>query len=204
MSDGRAILAVEPQSLLLDSVKALSDENKRTLGMLPYGAIDQCAENGTILACVDPEHPDVALAYAIFRLTREEVKLTQLAVASDQRRRGVARALVDELSTRYPAARGVKVKCRRDYDAARFWPRAGFVALGDVQGRAKDGHQLTVWWKDHGHSDLLSWNGPSAGLVSVAVDANVYFDLSGEAFRGHRGERVWPPDCAAQRIGRPS
>jgi GNAT superfamily N-acetyltransferase len=175
-----SFVTVQQDSALFQSVLTLGDQNKQTLGLLPYGAILEYAQKGTILACIDPAHPDTALGYALYSLPREKVKLTHLVVSEDHRKSGLAMLLMDELSKQTSDRRGIRVKCRRDYvTATAFWPRAGFSAIRDVNGRGKDGHLLTIWWKDHGHADLLSWDGPRFNQVSIGIDANVYYDLIG-------------------------
>ena len=67
--------------------------------------------------------------------------------------------------------------CRRDYPASSMWPELGFVAQGDLVGRGAGGDRLTVWWRDHGHADLMTWAGAPASVTPVILDANVFIDL---------------------------
>ena len=87
-------------------------------------------------------------------------------VARHDRRRGIARLLVDELTYRYGDRRGITVRCRRDFEANKMWLHLGFVALGDRPGRSIEGHPLTTWWRDHGHPDLMTWDGATSCCFS--------------------------------------
>ena len=163
-------------SALLGQVFALGESNKELLGVLPYAAWDEYAADGRIVAAVT-QAGDLA-GYCAFRLPRNEVILTHLVVSPEWRGTGIAQALVLELSARYRDRRGLRAKCRRDYEAHSAWPRLGFVPVGDRPGRGRDGTPLTMWWRDHGHADLLSWQGSTASVTSVVMDANVFFDLN--------------------------
>lgn len=170
-----ALVDVEPRSPLLDGVMLLGDSERRYLNLLTHSAWDDYAEAGHVLAAVDPDGS--LLGYAVYRLPRTEVVLAHLVVAPAARSRGVARALVDELSTRHRDRRGIKARCRRDYPANLIWPKLGFVAQSDAPGRSKVGYHLTAWWRDHAHPDLLTWEGPTESTLPVVMDANVFFDL---------------------------
>ncbi len=70
---------------------------------------------------------------------------------------------------------GIKLKCRRDFDAHRQWPKWGFVAKESTVGRGADNAELVIWRLDHNRVDLLSAVLPRKTLV--AIDANVFLDL---------------------------
>src|SRR5699024_2133702 len=100
------------------------------------------ANDGRILAAVE-KAPGTGgarvVGYAAFRLPRQEVALAHLVVTVGARGMGIARRLVDELSTRHSDRRGIRAKCRRDYPASSMWPELGFVAQGDLRGRSTAG-----------------------------------------------------------------
>jgi GNAT superfamily N-acetyltransferase len=93
---------------------ALGDKNKRTLGFLPHKAYEQASAAGTLLAVV--EHGQV-MAYALYSLPRQVVRLTHLCVSGDARGRGLARLLITAISERHADRFGITLKCRNDYDA---------------------------------------------------------------------------------------
>jgi len=177
------LLSVAASDALFEDVFALGESHKQTVGMLPRQAWQEYADAGRLLAAVESvagaPSPRV-IGYAAFRLPRQEVTLAHLVVHPDARGRGIARRLVDELSSRYAERRGIRAKCRRDYPASAMWPELGFVAQGDLPGRGATGERLTVWWRDHGHPDLMTWAGAPASVTPAVIDANVFIDLHSE------------------------
>lgn len=165
---------------LFEDVFALGESHKQSVGMLPRQAWRDYADGGQLLVAVETSADSArgrVLGYAAFRLPRQEVALAHLVVSPADRGRGVARMLVEYLSNRYADRRGMRAKCRRDYPANTMWPELGFVAQGDLPGRGSDGARLTVWWRDHGHADLMTWSGAPASVTPVVIDANVFLDL---------------------------
>lgn len=173
-----------PNTPLLKQVIALGDSQSKTLGLLPYSAWRDYALKQRVLVAVaarsEESAPDPVLGYAAFRLPRQEVVLTHLVVNPRHRGHGVARALVRELTARYSSRSGIAARCRRDYPADKMWPKLGFVSRGDRPGRSAAGHPLTMWWYDHGHPDLIAWQGASPAVLAVVIDANVFIDLHGK------------------------
>jgi predicted nucleic acid-binding protein/GNAT superfamily N-acetyltransferase len=178
------LVTVGSNDSLFGHVFALGESQKRLLGMLPKDAWIEYADDGRLLAAVeaneDPAQRRV-LGYAAFRLPRQRVVLAHLVVRPDCRGAGIARMLVDQLSLRYPDRRGILAKCRRDHKASSAWPALGFIAQGDLPGRGNTPAQLTVWWRDHGHPDLMTWAGAPASLIPVVIDANVFLDIHTDA-----------------------
>jgi GNAT superfamily N-acetyltransferase len=179
-----SVAAADP---LFEDVFTLGESHKQTVGMLPRQAWQEYADGGRLLVAVEPgaAGPRV-VGYAAFRLPRQEVALAHLVVHPKARGRGIARRLVDELSARYGDRRGIRAKCRRDYPASAMWPELGFVAQGDLKGRGAAGERLTVWWRDHGHPDLMTWAGAPASVTPAVIDANVFIDLHSETAGDHR------------------
>lgn len=182
-------VSVTASNPLFESVFALGESQKQVVGMLPRLAWQEYADDGRLMVAVESA-PGEALprvvGYAAFRLPRQEVVLAHLVVNPADRGRGIARQLVDTLSKRYAARRGIRVKCRRDYPASSMWPELGFVAQGDLPGRGAGGAQLTVWWRDHGHPDLMTWPGAPASVTPAVIDANVFIDLHSDSAGDHR------------------
>ncbi|HVF04926.1 MAG TPA: GNAT family N-acetyltransferase [Frankiaceae bacterium] len=170
---------IGPEHPLYPDVIALGDRNRRSLGLLPHDAYRDYAENGRLLIATADRRDGSQrlLGYALYRLPRNEVVLAHLVVASDVRGGGIARKLVYELSERYAARRGILAQCRRDWAANSIWPRLGFVAWGERPGRGAKAMPLTLWWRDHGHPDLMTWVGAQGGSLPVVMDANIFFDL---------------------------
>ncbi|WP_373123061.1 GNAT family N-acetyltransferase [Mycobacterium marinum] len=170
-------------SELLHAARSLGDSQSQYLGLLPYAAWEEYASEQRILCAMEEtatsDSAERLVGYTAFRLPRQTLALTHLAVAPSMRRQGVAQQLIDELRRRYPDRKGISARCRRDYPASRAWPRLGFVARGDRKGRSADGHLLTDWWYDFGHPDLLTWEGGAQSTTPVVIDTNVFLALHG-------------------------
>lgn len=168
------IVVVDPQDR--DSVAAaiqLGNAAKKTLGHLPWAAYDAAAEDGTLLLAVRDER---VIGYALYALTRNRVRLTHLCVDPDARKQGVAKHLIEEISSRHHEHLGILARCRNDYDLASAWLKLGFTPRGERRGRGKTGQPLTDWWRDHNHEHLYSID-PEAVLVRAAIDMNILRNL---------------------------
>ena len=163
---------------------ALGDKNKRTLGFLPHKAYEQASAAGTLLAVVEQGQ---VMAYALYSLPRQVVRLTHLCVSGEARGRGLARLLITAISERHADRFGVTLKCRNDYDANGIWPGLGFEKQGEIPGRSRQRYPLSIWWRDHGHPTLFS-AAESLGLVRVLLDLNVFADLESSYQRSEQRE----------------
>jgi GNAT superfamily N-acetyltransferase/predicted nucleic acid-binding protein len=187
--DAVELVLVSAADPLFENVFALGESHKQIVAMLPRLAWQEYADDGRLLAALasvpGASAPQV-VGYAAFRLPRQEVALAHLVVDPEARGRGIARRLVDHLSERYADRRGIRAKCRRDFPASSMWPELGFVAQGDLPGRGAAGVRLTVWWRDHGHPDLMTWSGAPASVTPAVIDANVFIGLHSDRAGAHR------------------
>lgn len=169
---------------LLRDVIHLWRTNSATLGFFPDGAFEERARCGQILVATTPA--DGLVGYLAYRRTRERVAIIHLCVAPAHRGRAVARHLIDRLCEEVRDCAGISLRCRRDFDASRVWPRLQFEAVNEVQGRGRDGGTLTVWFRDLGNPDLFRRReqGQPTASIRAAMDANVFFDLHDEAPQG--------------------
>ncbi len=155
---------------LLESVIALGDRFKQVLGLFPREAFKKKAEAGEVLVATGSGG---LAGYLLFRVSSRHprvVTIIHLCVEPESRGQGVARALVGALEAKTGAFAGIRLSCRRDYEANSLWPRLGFQRLGERRGRSRVGALLDVWWLDHG-SPLLSYVGPIAGLTEARHSA---------------------------------
>lgn len=138
----------------LQTVLQLLRQGKATVGFLPDEAVEQRIHKGTLLvATVD----DRITGYLLYDLPANSVAIRQLVIARRHRKSGVARALVDELVRRHQEnLRGIRLWCRRDYEANDVWHRLGFSPRNERPGRGKGGKVLTLWWRSFGQPDLFS------------------------------------------------
>jgi GNAT superfamily N-acetyltransferase len=172
-------LAIGPKSPHLEQVIELGRANADTLGFLPEGAFIKYARDKQILVAVDDGE---VLGYLLYGVSRRKMLayIVHLCVREPQRDKGIARELFEELKTATEDAfTGIRVRCRRDYEASTFWPKLGFHAVSEMSGRSKDGSRLTVWWFDHGHPTLFSYASErrTESKLKVAIDANVFYQL---------------------------
>ena len=182
-SGGLVVVGHGDREILAQAV-TLGNLNKRTLGFLPHKAYEQASVAGTLLTVVD--HGRV-LAYALYSLPRQVVRLTHLCVSRDARGQGLARLLVTTISERHGDRFGITLKCRNDYAANNMWSHLGFVKQGEIPGRSRQRHPLSIWWRDHGHPTLFS-AAESLGLVRVMLDLNVFADLESSYQRTEQRE----------------
>lgn len=182
-SDALTAVSRDDREILAQAI-ALGNENKRTLGFLPRKAYEQACDSGTLLAVVERGR---VMAYALYSLPRQVVRLTHLCVSDESRGRGLARVLVNAISDRHADRFGITLKCRNDYAANDIWPQLGFVKQGEIPGRSRRRLPLSIWWRDHGHPTLFS-SAESLGLLRVMLDLNVFIDLESSYQRSEQLE----------------
>lgn len=174
------IVAINEKSPYLQEVVELGRANANTLGFLPRGAFIKYAANNQILVALDEKKK--LIGYLLYASSSKErlVYIVHLCVERSHRRRGIARTLFNELKfVTKDAFRGIRVRCRRNYEESEVWPKLDFVPVHEMPGRSKHGTTLTVWWFDHGHPTLFSYadEQQTASKLKVAIDANVFFQL---------------------------
>jgi GNAT superfamily N-acetyltransferase len=179
MSDIRVDPLNRLNVLHLEQVKTLGMKNTKTLGLFPPAAFDDYARRGGVLVAVAPNGNCVG--YILFSTANDRATIFHLCVDDGQRNKGLGRLLVDALATRTKHLRGLILKCRRDYDANKIWPRLGFHALNLTPGRRKAGSLLVTWWRSSGGLDLFSDTRKQLAEVKlpVVIDANIIFDFQG-------------------------
>ncbi len=167
------IIRVDSSSAHLAEVKKLWRANSATLGMMPEGAFDEHAQDGHIIGAIEANQ---LLGYLLFRSAKGKAKITHLCAAAAVRGKGIARLLVAELVKITSHLSGIELKCRRDFDVSDFWPKLGFFANRECEGRAVGGSKLTVWWMDYGKPSLFSHKA-SPTAIDVVIDTNVLIDI---------------------------
>jgi predicted nucleic acid-binding protein len=184
----------------LASVKALGAANSTTLGFFPEGAFDDYASRRQIIVALGEERSCVG--YLLYRVSNNQAIIVHLCVAESSRRSGVAERLVNHLKQITKCFRGIGLRCRRDYEANKVWPRFNFSALHDRPGRGKDPRVLTFWWFDHGHPDLFTSSilETASSKLCVVVDANVFFDLKYESRPGYQESNSLTADWLAESV----
>ncbi len=161
----------------LASVISLHAANSQTLGPLPKGAFEEYAQKRQILAAKNTSGD--LLGYLLYRVSHHRAAIVHLCIDPAYRGRHLGRLLVNELKQITKPLMGIGLRCRQDNHAKLLWPQMGFSAMGRKPGRGRDGHELTFWWFDHGHPDLIYNRAPEDHRSRVVIDANVFFDLQG-------------------------
>lgn len=159
----------------LDAVVSLGDLFKRYLGLYPRGAILEALVEGRVIGAF---LGDNLVGYALFDLPRSDIRLVHLCINPESRKAGIARRLVDEIQHRNPDRDGIRLKCRRDYEAHKIWPKLGFEARSLVQGRGKDRAEMVAWWRGFGQADLFSSALEDDERVQAVLDTNVVMDIA--------------------------
>jgi predicted nucleic acid-binding protein/GNAT superfamily N-acetyltransferase len=174
------IVAIGERSRHLKQVIELAHANTATLGFLPKGAFVKHAGENKLLVALDESRE--VLGYLLYGTSRRKMLayIVHLCVRQSQRRKGIAKALFERLKkATEDTFHGIRVRCRRDYEADTLWPKLGFSPTGEMPGRSKQGSKLTVWWFDHGHPTLFAYADEQRGesRLKVVIDANVFFQL---------------------------
>lgn len=170
---------VENSNSSLGEIKKLWRDYADTLGFFPEGAFEHYAQKGQIIIAVDSSN--TLLGYLLYRVTpsRNDASIVHLCVNKDARGHGIASLLVKELLSASKQLKGIGLKCRRDFEANKIWPKFGFKAMSESVGKSKAGSTLTRWWYDHNHPDLFSiaQDTLSNETKRVVIDANIFYDL---------------------------
>ena len=145
---------------------------KRTLGFLPDAGFKERAAAGTLLgAWVGGE----LRGYLLYDLPGDQIKIRQLCVATQDRKSGIARLLVEAMVAKHPDRRGVSLTCRRSYKLEGMWSALGFRVVGERTGNSLSGEPLTIWKRDFDHADLFTIAEPIGDLA--CLDQVVFEDL---------------------------
>lgn len=159
-------------------VDGLMKKNSSTLGFLPKNPLLEHLKGGWAIGATS-EDGSLA-AYLLYARYPERIRVIHLCVSANFRGSGLARRLVEELIAQCDTQAVIRLRCRRDFDADKLWPRLGFVPVGEKVGRSLEGHTLTHWelrLKNDSQLDLFK-EGISDQLLDVAIDAQVLFHFN--------------------------
>jgi predicted nucleic acid-binding protein len=175
------VFQIDHNSKYLSEVIALGDVNKSTLGFFPKDAYIESASKKRIIIAVD-EGTEGLAGYLLYSVSRQKmlVSIVHMCVNTLWRGGGVTKLLFDELKRiTQDGYLGVRVRCRVDYSANKLWPKLGFLAMGEMDGRGKKGTRLTVWKFEYDQPSLFSYalQQNESKKVKVVIDANVLYQL---------------------------
>jgi len=174
------LLVIDEKFPYLEKVIKLADANKSTLGLLPHGAFMALAAQRLILCALDEK--DKLCGYLLYGVNKTYCfyYISHLCIEKSQRGKGIAKALFEEFKNRTQRYyKGVRVHCRIDYEANKIWPKLGFYARHEIDGKSKYGSKLTVWWYDYGYPTLFTDADEQRTQLKlkVAIDANIFYQL---------------------------
>jgi len=171
------IQTIDIQSKHLQRVLDLSDENIKTLGLLPYEAIKEQARKNHIFGAINEN--DFLCGYLIFRISYQTVTIVHLCIDEKFRGQGVSKFLIDYIKEFSKPYLGIRLKCRQNYIANKVWPKFNFQPVKEMPGRSKEGHLLTLWYYSNNHFNLFSQihETKEKEKTLVAIDMNIFLDL---------------------------
>lgn len=114
----------------------LAKQESHAVGFIPKPRIAEQAGKGHVLVL---KRGSVRIGYLHYSINRPRttIKVVQLAVRADMRRKGYGRKLVEALQRFAPGPTLITLRCAEDLDARHFWKRIGFS-----QGAAHDSKNL--------------------------------------------------------------
>jgi predicted nucleic acid-binding protein len=173
------IVIIDEQSPFLEQVISLGDKYKKALGFFPHGAfIEQAIRKKVIVALIENK----VAGYALFNINQKAslVYIVHLCIDTNFRKKGIGKALIDKISKITQTLSGIRVHCRRDFEASSFWPKVGFIAKGEKLGRAMQETTLTIWFYDYGHPSIFQYMEDERvkSKTKVVIDANIFFELN--------------------------
>jgi GNAT superfamily N-acetyltransferase/predicted nucleic acid-binding protein len=173
------IEAIDEKSPHLQTVIALGDANKATLGFFPKRAFLEHSARRQIIVAFSPQRE--CLGYLLYGIARSynRITLTHLCISPSHKGKGITKKLVTYLKDITKEYSGIGLTCRRDYKLENMWSKLGFVAQHDKSARTL-GKELTYWWLDYGKPNLFSVgiNQQLESKLCVVIDAKIFFDLS--------------------------
>lgn len=169
--------AVDPR---LDRVVELWKPERKRLGLFPKGAFEDYARKGGIHVALDGD--GLVKGYLATRVSGGWMHVAHLCVAPEARRSSAALQMVLHVVQIMNRCQhlGVRLKCRKDYDATSFWPKAGFHAGSSGEGKAKDSRLILWILRNPLVGDLFAPAQDEEARRKVVLDANVFFDLNYE------------------------
>lgn len=175
---------------LLDRVWQLYRKHSSTLGFLPRGAFDEFAQAGCMAAATCGAQ---LAGYTAWRRSRRETIIVHHCVAEAFRGGAASDTLLRHVIEQCRDDAVIRLRCRKDYSAAnKLWLKHGFAADGEAIGRGADSAPLLHWRRINlDDAPLLSAiRESSKATYSIALDANVFFDLMDPASVHHEESQV--------------
>ena len=163
----------------LDSLNLLMMKNTKTLGFLPFQALQDFLRNGTVLGATTVQDGTL-VGYLLYAKDASRIRIVQLCVSDNFRGLNIATRLFEALKSISTTQRVISLTCRRDFPAHDLWPKLEFIPVEDVVGRSAAGHLLTRWehkLAEESQLDLFREK-TSNEAIDVAIDAQILFHFN--------------------------
>ena len=180
----------------VESVQAIADSNKRTLGFLPKSVFQAQADSGRLWVAIKVSTGEL-LGYLLFGGRYPMLRIFHLYVAQKYRKQGVGTRLLRTLENFGEKNNYLTVSARVAADLAsnKFWERSGFLIIRQEAGGKASRRTINIRYKDLNTPSLLKMMScktdlPEKGLQGLrlisrpllsnptyVLDLNVFFDV---------------------------
>lgn len=188
---------------LVQSVQTNADSNRDALGFLPGQAYEQAARQGTLFVAVDRRGQEARYAgHILFGATYPHAKIFQVYVASEHRKHGVGRLLVQTLLEFLEEKQYLSVTARvaSELPSNAFWNSLKFKIVATKSGGMTRGRTINVRARQFNTPSLFGYRRPVSGIpltdplpnftTILALDLNVFFDVARRRPRSEYGAVV--------------
>lgn len=166
----------DPATLLphLHEIQALADSEKEALAFLAAPAYREAIERRRLIAMFDAtEAKRRVVGHVLFSGVFPYARIQQIVVAKDQRRSGIARALLNAVVSHLEARGYLAISAAVASDltvAQAFYESCGFIARRSKAGGQARGRTIILRSRDLANESLFSILEPPAGTAPTAVD----------------------------------
>ena len=163
-------------SAIIKQIIRLADFNKKTLGFLPAGAIEEHCINGNAFVCLKGT---VLVGYILFsqRKSYPMVRISHFCVDKQYRGNGVSSDLFEHFKNSISNAFYIELSCREDYGLDSFWTKLGFNLIKAKEGRAVNEVSVLHLFRYPLQQNLLDIIEAADMRPKVLLDASAVFDL---------------------------
>jgi len=174
------IQVIDENSPYLETVIALGDANKATLGFFERKAFIQSAAKRQIIVALDSHKNCIGYLLYYTRCRDRYIKIVHLCLAPSCRGQGIAKQLVEYLKKNTQDYNGITLTCRDDYKLQDMWVKFGFFPA--YSKLAKTTGQYNTIWRllDYGKTNLLFdlANQHRENKLSVAIDYSIFVSIT--------------------------
>jgi hypothetical protein len=135
---------VKAHPKLTDYVDSLQRKNAEALSFYPLQVFERESENGRIFLGMLNGEP---CGYLYAGAQGGDVKLHQVCIQYDARRRLYGAAMVAEMEMYAEGSNSITLRCGFDLDANKFWSDMGYSCIGVTDGGVRRMRKINVWRK---------------------------------------------------------